>query len=50
MNGDNDSDSDGEDRYAGFWPIEKDEDVINTFEKAQEYFQTHNLDDDAIEK
>jgi len=32
----------GEDPYSDFWSIECDEDVVKTFEKAQEFFTSYN--------
>lgn len=40
------------DPYAKFWPIEMDEDVTKTFDKALEFFKEHNegLPQDALNK
>jgi len=40
--GDEQAQSEGQDPYTDFWPIDCDEDVVNTFEKAQEFFTCHN--------
>lgn len=36
------SDTNDSDPYATFWPIETDEDVMNTFDKALEFYKQHN--------
>lgn len=46
------SDSNASDPYATFWPIETDEDVTKTFDKAMDFFKQHNegLANDAPNK
>jgi hypothetical protein len=40
--GDENHHVDGTDPYKDFWDIASDEDVLETFQKAQEFFQTYN--------
>lgn len=50
--GNDDSSSDNMDRYANFWPMENDNDVMDTFRRAIDFFQKHNddLDQDAANR
>jgi len=37
-----DEDEDDNDRTTEFWPIEKDDDVINTFQRSIDFYTSHN--------